>query len=192
MITKFHNAINIITDYFTKFGPLGGLLLIIINSIYPIAVPLGVYMAFNVSAFGLLFGIIISYVGTIIGCIISFILFKKFDTRFFKKFNEREKVKKIKGKMNNITIPSLATITAMPFFPAYLINIAAGLSRVDNKKFIVGICIGKIPLVLFWCLIGKSFMDSVTDYKTLIILVLMLVLTYVISKVLTKVFKWEV
>ena len=192
MIAKLQNVIEIITNYFTKFGPLGGLLIIIINSIYPVAVPLGVYMAFNVSAFGLLIGIILSYIGTIIGCIISFILFKKFDSKFFKKFNERERVKKIKGKMNNITIPSLATITALPFFPAYLINIAAGLSRVDNKKFIVGICIGKIPLVLFWCLIGKSFMDSVTDYKTLIIVILMLVFTYVISKILTKIFKWEV
>ena len=148
-------------------------------------------MAFNVHAFGLLLGIIISYIGTIIGCILSFLLFKKFDSKF-KKFNEREKVKKIKSKMNNITIPSLATITALPFFPAYLINIAAGLSRVDSKKFIIGICFGKIPLVLFWCLVGKSFMDSLSDYKTILIIIGMLILTYVISKVLTKVFKWEV
>ncbi len=191
MITKFSNFIQIITDYFSKFGPLGGLLIIIINSIYPIAVPLGVYMAFNVHAYGLILGTIISYIGTIIGCIISFILFKKFDSKF-KKFNEREKIKKIKGKMNNITIPSLATVTALPFFPAYLINIAAGLSRVDTKKFIIGICFGKVPLVLFWCIIGKSFMDSVTDYKTILIIIGMLVFTYVISKVLTKIFKWEV
>ena len=191
MFTKIQSFIQIVTDYFIKFGPLGGLLIIIINSIYPIAVPLGVYMAFNVHAFGLLLGIIISYIGTIIGCILSFLLFKKFDSKF-KKFNEREKVKKIKSKMNNITIPSLATITALPFFPAYLINIAAGLSRVDNKKFIIGICFGKIPLVLFWCLVGKSFMDSLSDYKTILIIIGMLILTYVISKVLTKVFKWEV
>ena len=191
MIAKFQNVIQIITDYFTKFGPLGGLLLIIVNSIYPVAVPLGVYMAFNVNAFGLLFGIIISYTGTIIGCIISFLLFKKFDSKF-KKFNEREKVKKLKSKMSSVTIPSLATITALPFFPAYLINIAAGLSRVDNKKFIIGICVGKVPLVLFWCIIGKSFMDSVTDYKTILIIIGMLVFTYVASKILTKIFKWEV
>ena len=189
MITKFSNFIQTITDYFSKFGPLGGLLIIIINSIYPIAVPLGVYMAFNVHAYGLILGTIISYIGTIIGCIISFILFKKFDSKF-KKFNERERIKKIKGKMNNITIPSLATV--LPFFPAYLINIAAGLSRVDTKKFIIGICFGKIPLVLFWCLIGKSFMDSVTDYKTILIIIGMLVFTYVASKILTKIFKWEV
>ena len=192
MFNKISHFITTITTYLSSFGPLGGLLIIIINSIYPIAVPLGVYMAFNVQAFGLLWGILISYIGTVIGCIISFIIFKKADGKIFKKFNEKEKVIKVKNKMKGITISSLATVTALPFFPAYVINIAAGLSHINTKKFIIGISIGKIPLVLFWCLIGKSFMESMKDYKILILIVAMLIVTYVVSKLLTKLFKWEV
>jgi uncharacterized membrane protein YdjX (TVP38/TMEM64 family) len=168
------------------------MIVVIINSIYPILVPLGVFVAFNVSAFGIFIGVIISYFGTIIGCMISFMLFKKVDNKFFKRFNEKEKVIKLKEKMKSITIPGLAVLTALPFTPAFLVNVSAGLSNVNTKKFLIGITIGKLPMILFWAFIGKSLMESLTDWKTILIIIGMLVGTYVISKVLSKVFKWEV
>lgn len=192
MLNSVQNIVNIITKYLVSFGPLGGMLVVIINSIYPILVPLGVFIAFNVSAFGILIGFLISYIGTLIGCMISFMLFKKVDNKFFTRFNEREKVKKLKEKMKSITIPGIAVLTALPFTPAFLVNVSAGLSNVDTKKFIIGISIGKIPMILFWAFIGKSLMESLTDWKTILIIVGMLVVTYVISKVLSKIFKWEV
>lgn len=192
MLANIQNILNIVTKYLVSFGPLGGLLVIIINSIYPILVPLGVFMAFNVSAFGILLGIIISYIGTIIGCMISFLLFKKIDAKLFKRFNEREKVKKLKEKMKNMSISSLALLTAFPFAPAFLINVSAGLSNMNAKKFLIGIIIGKIPLVLFWCFIGKSLSESLTDYTVLIKIVIMLVITYIVSKILNKILKLEV
>ena len=192
MLESIQHIIDIVTKYLVSFGPLGGMLVIIINSIYPILVPLGVFIAFNVSAFGIFIGVLISYIGTIIGCIISFLLFKKVDNKLFKRFNEKEKVKKLKGKMQNITIPQLAVLTALPFTPAFLVNVSAGLANVNTKKFIIGISIGKLPMILFWALIGKSIMESLKDIKTIIIIVVMLVGTYVISKVLSKIFKWEV
>ena len=192
MLNWIQNIVNVVTNYLVSWGPLGGMLVVIINSIYPILVPLGVFVAFNVSAFGIFIGVIISYFGTIIGCMISFMLFKKVDNKFFKRFNEKEKVIKLKEKMKSITIPGLAVLTALPFTPAFLVNVSAGLSNVNTKKFLIGITIGKLPMILFWAFIGKSLMESLTDWKTILIIIGMLVGTYVISKVLSKVFKWEV
>ena len=192
MLQSIQNIVDIIVKYLVSFGPLGGMLVVIINSIYPILVPLGVFIAFNISAFGIVIGMLISYIGTIIGCIISYYLFKKIDGKFFKRFNEREKVKKLKSKMNNMSVSSLAVLTAIPFTPAFLVNVSAGLSNMNTKKFIIGIIIGKIPLIIFWSFIGKSIMESLTDYKVLIIIGVMLLLTYFRSKVLNKVLKLEV
>lgn len=192
MLQSIQNIVDIIVKYLVSFGPLGGMLVVIINSIYPILVPLGVFIAFNISAFGVAIGMIISYIGTIIGCIISYYLFKKIDGKFFKRFNERDRVKKLKSKMNSMSVSSLAVLTAIPFTPAFLVNASAGLSNMNTKKFIIGILIGKIPLIIFWSLIGKSIMESLTDYKVLIIIGVMLLLTYIISKVLNKVLKLEV
>ncbi|MBR4830721.1 MAG: VTT domain-containing protein [Bacilli bacterium] len=192
MFTGLQNILDIITKYLISWGPLGGLLIIIINSIYPILVPLGVFITFNVSAFGIYIGFIISYIGTIIGCFISFMLFKKIDNKLFTRFNEKEKVKKLKEKMKSVTIPQLAVLTALPFTPAFLVNVSAGLANLNTKKFLIGISIGKIPMILFWVFIGKSIKESLSDWKTILIIIGILVITYVISKVLTKIFKWEV
>lgn len=192
MLNWIQNTVDVVTKYFISFGPLGGMLIIILSSICPLVFPLGVHIAFNVSAFGIFIGIVISYIGTLIGCSIAFLLFKKVDNKLFKRFNEKEKVKKLKAKMKKISIPSLAVLTALPFTPAFLVNISAGLSGMDTKKFIIGITIGKLPMVIFWAFVGKSLMESISDWKTILIIVVMLVITYVISKVLSKIFKWEV
>lgn len=192
MLAHVQKILDIVTKYLVSWGPLGGMLVVIINSIYPFFVPLGVFITFNVSAFGILVGFIISYIGTLIGCMISFTLFKKVDNKLFTRFNEKEKVKKLKGKMKSTTIPQLAVLTALPFTPAFLVNVSAGLANLDTKKFLIGITIGKIPMVLFWAFIGKSISESLSDWKTILIIVGMLVVTYVVSKILSKVFKWEV
>ena len=192
MLAQLQNILDIITKNLVSWGPLGGMLVIIINSIYPILVPLGVFITFNVSAFGIFIGFVISYIGTLIGCFISYMLFKKVDNKLFTRFNEKEKVKKLKNKMKSTTIPQLAVLTALPFTPAFLVNVSAGLANLDTKKFIIGISIGKIPMILFWVFIGKSITESLTDWKTILIIIGMLIGTYVISKVLSKIFKWEV
>lgn len=190
-MSGLQSFIDTIVNFLVSLGPLGGVALIVLESIYPF-LPLCVFIALNISAFGGVLGIIISYVGTIIGCILSYTLFKKIDSKMFTRFNEKEKVKKMKSKMSNMSISSLAVLTAIPFAPAFLINISAGLSNMKFKKFIIGILIGKVPMILFWSFIGKSLSESLTDYRILIKIGIMLVITYIISKIVNKLFKLEV
>lgn len=178
--------VEVITSYLQMFGVPFGILLIILESIIP-ALPLGVFIAFNMMAFGGILGFIISWLATCIGCYLSYLLFSKvFSKWLFKSNKKREKLAKIVKKMQNIEFSKLVLIVALPFTPAFLVNIACGLVRVSKKKFMASILIGKLSIVYFWGFIGKSMLESITDIKTIIILCVLLLISYILSKVVNK------
>lgn len=172
-------------------GPISGIILIILESIIPI-LPLAVFIALNVTSFGYLFGFIISWISTCIGCMIAFTFFRYFFRGKLENYLDKKKsknikkAKKIKKRIDTIPFTNLVLITALPFTPAFLINIAAGLSKISKRKFILAILIGKLSITYFWGYIGKSFIDSMMDINTIIKICLLLVVSYVISKFVGK------
>ena len=84
----------------------------------------------------------------------------------------------------------LVILIALPFTPAFLINIAAGLSKIKAEKFFLSIIIGKLVMVYFWGYIGTSIIESLTDITILIRVVILLTVTYLISRMVEK--KWKV
>ena len=74
----------------------------------------------------------------------------------------------------------------MPFTPAFLVNIAAGLANIEKKKYLYSLLIGKVFLVLFWGFIGTSLINSIKNPMNLIYIVLMLLSCYIISKLVEK------
>ena len=51
--------------------------------------------------------------------------------------------------IKNVKFVNLCLIIALPFTPAFLVNIACGLSNVDKKKYLLSLLVGKIFLVIF-------------------------------------------
>ena len=84
------------------------------------------------------------------------------------------------------TLIQLFLIMALPFTPAFAVNIGAGLSDIEPKKFFAALIVGKLPLVYFWGFIGKSLLESLTDPYTLAQIVVMLILAYLVSKLVNK------
>ena len=93
--------------------------------------------------------------------------------------------------VENISLSGLAVLVAIPFTPAFAVNIAAGLSNMPKKKFIMGILIGKIFMVYFWGYIGTTLLESITHPIYLLRICLLLLLAYIISKVANKWFKLD-
>lgn len=177
--------INSMTGFIGQFGILSGFLLVFLESMIPI-LPLSVFVAVNIFTYGQLIGFIVSYLGTSAGCIVAYYLCRKFNDHFEKKYKGNKKVKEIKKKLKNIKLPTLVVILAIPFTPAFAINIAAGLTRYDFKKFLVAIIIGKIPMIYFWSFIGSSLKESLEDPIILVKIAVMLIATYLVSKVVNK------
>lgn len=162
-----------------------GYLIVICESILPF-LPLAVFIALNKLVFGDLIGFLISWSGTIIGCIIAFTIFRKGLSAKLYSNVKRENYRKIIDRITNIKFTSLVLITALPFTPAFTVNIAAGLSKISYRKFISAILIAKISIVYFWGYIGTSFIESISDPIILIRIALILFVVYVISKLVNK------
>ena len=163
-------------------GVLIGMFVIILESMIPV-LPLAVFIALNMILFGNLAGFIMSWVSTIIGCIIMFIVSRKYFSNFFdRKTKKSKKVRNLMNIINKMEFSTLVIITALPFTPAFLINIAAGLSKMSYKKFVMSILISKIAVIYFWGYIGTTFLDSLSDISVLAKLGIILGATYVLSK----------
>ncbi|MBE6157407.1 MAG: TVP38/TMEM64 family protein [Firmicutes bacterium] len=180
--------IELATNLISSGGIFYGFILILIESFIPI-LPLGVFIALNVSAYGMIKGIIISWIATCIGCFLSYSFFyylsNKFTYKLFSK-SKKKKIEKAVEKIGKIPFPNLVLLIALPFTPAFLINIVCGISKISRKKFIAAIIIGKIFMIIFWSYIGKSLIESMTDINTIIIISIMLVVAYGISKFVSK------
>ena len=177
--------INRLTEFIGQFGVFSGFILVFLESMIPI-LPLSVFVAINVITYGNILGFIVSYIGTTLGSICAYFLCRKFNNYFEKKYKGNKKVKELKKKLRKTSLPTLVIIFAIPFTPAFAINIAAGLTNYDFKKFLVALLVGKLSMIYFWCFIGASLKESLTDPIILIKIAVMLIITYLVSRVVNK------
>ena len=191
------DAVEQIIEFSTNFISSGGLLfgffIVYIECLIPI-LPLSVFIALNVNAFGFFIGVLISWIATCLGCVTCYYLYIFLGDKLTKKFMTRKTYNKIKDKIDkfrDIKFSELVLVITVPFTPSFLINLLAGLSKMPKEKFFLGLLIGKIFTIIFWGYIGKTLIESLTDIKALIYIGVTLVVAYIISKIVTKKFGIE-
>ena len=174
------------------WGPIVGCFFILIESMIPV-LPLFVFITLNFLAFGNILGFFISWVFTCIGCFLSFLLFRcKVQTWLFKRIKKKGIISEHTIEViTNLKFEQLTTIIAIPFTPAFLVNIAAGLSKMSYKKFLGALLIGKVFLVYFWGFVGVSLIESIKNPIYLVRVGILLLIAYVLSKIISKKFKIE-
>ena len=177
-----------ISDFMKDFGLITGFLLVVLESLIPM-LPLSAFVMLNVISYGKILGIIVSWIGTVIGSILAFSIVRKFKGYYLRKTNKE--IIRFSKRLNNISIPNIAIIFSIPFTPSFAINIGAGLSNISKNKYIISLIIGKLPMILFWALIGKNVIESIKEPIILVKIFIMILLTYIVSKILNKVLKLE-
>lgn len=177
-----------ITNYLTALGPISGVVLILLESIFPV-LPLSVFIALNIIAFGNFFGYIISLISTIVGCLGSFFLFRScFQKKLYHYIKKKDSIslENMMKAISGISFSNLVLLIAIPFSPAFLINIAAGLSKISKEKFFFSLLIGKSVMVYFWGYIGKSLLESLTDVTVLVRISVLLLISLMLSRIVEK------
>ena len=164
-----------------------GFFLIILESIIPI-LPLAVFIALNLIIFGNITGFILSWIATIIGCTLSFYIFRKGLSKKIYKHIDNTRVIKLINIIDDISFSKLVIIMAIPFTPAFAINIGAGLSKMKYKKFLLAAIIAKLSTVYFWGFVGTTLFESMTDITVIIKLMVILLIAFILSKIVINKF----
>lgn len=190
-----NDFVNNIVNYMQLYGPWLGFVMVVLESIFPF-LPLCVFIAFNVEAFGMILGFLISLSATVVGCLLSYYFFRylagnRIEIYINKNKKRKKKLNKIVKSIRNIKFSTLVVIMALPFAPAFLINIACGLLNVKFRKFFFALLISKNVIVYFWGFIGTSILDSFMDIGDLIRVIILLILAFIVSKVVMKKYNIE-
>ena len=186
MFDWINNVIINVVEDLGVYGSILACLLILIESILPF-LPLFVFITLNFLAFGNILGWLISWIFTVLGCMLSFMLFRTKVRNFFdRKLRAKDEVNKLMKKIDKMRYKYLVLLMAIPFTPAFLINIAGGLSKISKRKYFLALVVGKIFLVYFWGFIGTSLVQSFKNPIILIRIGVMLLVAYLVSMLVNK------
>ena len=186
VLEALNELINNLLNLLGSWGALLGCVFILFESIIPM-LPLSLFITLNFMTFGNIIGFIISWIFTVLGCMMSYYLFKSaVSEKRLSKFKENNTLKKVINVIENMNFTSLVTLIAIPFTPAFAINIAAEICRVPKRKFLLALMLGKISLVYFWGFVGVGLIESLKNPSKLIGVVILIVIVYIISYILSK------
>lgn len=184
MIQEINGMIHTMVYIVLSLGPAFGVFLIVLESMIPI-LPLAAFIALNMLAFGTGLGFILSWLATSLGCVIAYYIFRKgYSDKLYKRLKIGGKTHAFLNAVKRLSFPNLVLLIALPFTPAFAVNIACGLSKMHFKKFLLAILIGKPFMVYFWGYIGTSFLDSITDIHVIIKVGAMLAVAYAASRII--------
>lgn len=181
LMTFLTNGVFQNTPYFLVLFIL--FLLMFLFSIIPL-LPLFIIITFNFFYFGYVLGFLISWIATVLGCIASYKL-----SRYIKlpKFVLKNKnYKRIYNNLNSLDVERLTLIMALPFSPAFLINIVAGYVNYPEKNFLKSLVVSKVSIVYFWGFIGSTLLESLSSPKVILKILALLLVTYYASKKINK------
>lgn len=170
VIFDFGSITNTVIPLIVQYGPISVFLLVLLEEIV-IPIPSPVFpMAAGfllVPASASIESAIITIIFTIaipgalataIGSLVIYAVSKYFGKAFFDRFrffgisgNDVERMGKRLGKK---TWPTIALLRAIPIFPTSVVTVAAGVMKLDAKKFFAATFIGAIPRMIILAFVG--------------------------------------
>lgn len=195
MIQGIGNSIQTSLLGIGAYGILLSFAIIFVESIVP-CMPLALFITGIFYSYGNLYGFLICWSATVLGCLTSYYLFNKVLSNFLDKFlikrlskKTNDKINTVKSYISDLSLSSLTLLVACPFTPAFIVNIAAGLTNVDAKKYTLAMIIGKPFMIYFYGAIGSSLIDSFNNPYVLFKIGIMLLVAYGISKICDRLVK---
>ncbi len=182
---------KMIEFYTDKLGILGGFILAFIENFFP-PIPIVAIVLANVSSFGSVLGFLISFAGHYAGAVCVFLIIRNFiKPRVDKRSNPDSKYARFEEWFARRKFHTLLIILSLPFVPYVFLNLAAGLSSISKRVYILCLGIGNLLMSLFFTLVGVTFDNAMRsgDYKALIYPAVLMVVAYLIGKVIETKFE---
>lgn len=189
LLTEFLNNAGIWAPFFAS-------ILVFLEGILAF-LPLFVFVTVNILSLsnifgtflGSIFGVVLSWIFSVLGSYTMFMGVRKlFGTKFREKIKSKPKVTKFMNIVDKLTYSQLVLITSIPFSPSFFINLGAGLSTINRKKYFCALLIGKFAEMIFLGYVGVSIVECLTNPLALIKVAIIMIIGYGISWIVNKKF----
>ncbi|MFJ8064117.1 TVP38/TMEM64 family protein [Psychrobacillus sp. NPDC096426] len=174
---------NLTQDY-RALGPIIGILLPFLEAFLPF-LPLIVFIVANVTAYGLLFGFLLSWAGSVIGAYTVFLVIRKYGrARVLGLVTRHEKIQKLILWVERNGFGPLFLLICFPFTPSAIVNIVAGLSNMKKKTYLWTILLGKLIMIFIVSFVGSDIKALITQpVRTAIVVIIIVILWFVGKRV---------
>ncbi|MCQ6274376.1 TVP38/TMEM64 family protein [Bacillus sp. V3B] len=180
------NIMELIKEY-RSFGPLPGILLPMLEAFFPF-LPLFLFVMANANAFGLWFGFLFSWIGACAGAVLVFLLIRKFgQKRVFQFIKKHPQVQKLMNWVERHGFGPLFLLLCFPFTPSAVVNIVAGLSKINIYQYMLAVMTGKLVMIFTISFVGHDIRSLMTQpMRTAIVAVVIFILWYVGKRIEVK------
>lgn len=176
-------------DLLQQFKGLGiviAFLLPFIEAFIPV-LPIVVFAVVNVNAYGLIPGFLITWCGAVSGAFLVAIIIRKYGQhRFLKRFSKHPQTLKIIRRVDDKGVMPLFLLLCFPFTPSSIVNIVAGLSTINLKRYLVAVMFGKAIMLMTLSYIGNDIYSFVKAPKKSIIVIIVLICLWWTGKQVEK------
>ncbi|WP_418790049.1 TVP38/TMEM64 family protein [Phosphitispora sp. TUW77] len=142
------------------------------------------------SSAGILFGfgkgIAIIWAASLTGASIAFFLSRVLGYKWSLSKDEGKVLVYLKKMNGPEGFMVVLTLRLLPYFPAPLINITAGISQMRFSTFFSASAIGKLPFIIGYTYVGNNLIIGKNYFAMLLMFVALLVIPYIIMIILKK------
>ena len=171
---------------YRSLGLFVGFIITFLEAFLPF-LPLVLFIAVNVTAYGLLWGFILSWLGTLLGSFAVFLIVRKFGrARILRKWIETRQIQRLIRWVNMAGISPLLVLLCFPFTPGILVNIVAGLSNIKKKYYFITLFISKFAMVFLLTFIVQDISDLIRSPIKIMIVAIVLFLLWMFGKLFER------
>ncbi|WP_068618813.1 TVP38/TMEM64 family protein [Paenibacillus tuaregi] len=169
-------------ERFRSLGPLPGILLPFLKSFVP-PLPTLVIVGVNAAVYGMWQGFIYSWIGMVAGCLLTYLIVRRIGSHpWLERLANKPKVAKARKWIQYNGFSYVFLLSLFPVGPFVVINIAAALSGMKLRPFLLAVLVGKGIMTFAVSWIGADIANYMEHPVELLYIVLFVVLSLVVMK----------
>ena len=180
-LKDFFSSPEKIKSFFLSFGrftPVALFFSMILS--VPLPLPSSAINALSGFILGPLFGMVIAYAGLKIGLLVSFWLARRFGRRIVEKLTDKKEQKHFEIMFKKYGSSLILISFMVPIFPADIIGLLAGLTKIKFRHFALLVAVGLIPRTILLSLFGSELAKG---FSMELVLIFLLVLAFGLTAV---------
>lgn len=178
--------LDYITNQYKLLGPIIGFLLPFIEAFLPF-LPLVVIVVANASAYGLIFGFVLSWLGTVLGSYVLFLIVRRFGQHPRLHFiTQRKEIQKLIRFVDMRGLTPLFILLCFPFTPSVLVNVVAGLSNLKKNYYLIVLLLAKPIMIFSMSYLGSDLRDILTSPVKLAVAGIIIVVLWLAGKAVER------